>query len=134
MQGHRIVARFVDGRVLKGHTTNFSPTGGSFLLETEGAKLGTEPEVVELNLLKAVFFVRSFAGNPSYRDKKGFPGDRPYEGRRVEVTFADGEVMLGSTPNYDSSMRGFFVFPADPKSNTIKAFAISANVKKVRLL
>jgi len=134
MYGHKIVARFVDGRVLKGHTTNFSPMGGSFLLKVEGAKPDAEPEVVELNLLKAVFFVRSFAGNSSYRDKKGFPPDRPYEGRRVEVTFTDGEVILGSTPNYDSSMRGFFVFPADPNSNTIKAFAISANVKKVRLL
>ncbi|MFW6132691.1 MAG: DUF6982 domain-containing protein [Planctomycetota bacterium] len=131
VQEQKIVARFRDGRIAKGHTTNFSPEAAAFLLRPAD---GGPPERVPLDALKAVFFVRAFAGDPERKDKEYFVPGQPYQGRRVQVQFVDGEVMLGYTANYHPSMRGFFIFPADPDANTIKAYAVASNVRQVRLL
>lgn len=130
---HKIVARFRDGRTLKGTTVNFSPTSPSFNLAPANSPPGAQTKVVELCLLKAVFFVNDFDGNPT-RDKKAtFAPRQGYEGRTIKVEFADGEVMLGATPNYSPEMPGFFVFPADANANTIKVFVVTSGVKSVRL-
>jgi hypothetical protein len=84
--------------------------------------------------LKALFFVRDFTGNAQYAERKQYvEGEHP-QGRKMEVTFADGEIMVGSTLGYDPNRPGFFIFPADPKSNNIRVFAVSTSVKKVRQL
>lgn len=44
----------------------------------------------------------------------------------------DGEVLVSSTLGYDPKRQGFFIFPADPKSNNIRVYAVSSGVKKVR--
>ena len=73
--------------------------------------------------LKAVFFVRDFNGNPAYRERKVFDGAG--QGRRVEVTFADGEVIVGTTLNYRPDGQGFFLSPADPAANNTRIFVVA---------
>jgi hypothetical protein len=48
------------------------------------------------------------------------------------VTFVDREVIMGSTLNYQSDGDGFFVLPADPRSNNIRVFVVSGSVRHVR--
>jgi hypothetical protein len=56
-------------------------------------------------------------------------------GLKVEVTFVDGEVMVGSTLlGYDPKRLGNFITPADIQSNNIRVFVISSAVKSVRQL
>jgi hypothetical protein len=133
MAGHKIVVHFADGRVLKGTTANFTDTAPNFLLAPHGGA-GAQPAVVEMSLLKAMFFVRDFFGNPDHKDSKSFQSGQPYAGRRIEVTFRDGEILVGSAPTYSPDMQGFFVFPADPRSNTLKVFALTRAIKSVRWL
>ncbi len=130
---HKIVARYTDGRLVKGHTTSFSPGAPHFHM-TPGDDSTAGQVVVEISRLKAIFFVRDFAGNPGRRDHPGFIDGQPYQGHRIRVEFVDGEVMLGYTPCYDPSMQGFFVFPADPDTNTLKVYAVTRNVHDVQLL
>jgi len=52
--------------------------------------------------------------------KKYIEGEHP-QGKQVEVTFADGEIMVGSTLGYDPNRPGFFVFPADPNCNNLSS-------------
>jgi len=59
------------------------------------------------------------------------PGEK-VQGRLIEVTFKDGEVLVGSTTGYDPKRPGFFFFPIDPKSNNIKAYILSSAVRGVR--
>jgi hypothetical protein len=48
------------------------------------------------------------------------------------VKFVDGEVMVGSTSlSYDPKKKGFFIIPADPKSNNMRVFVVSSTVKSV---
>jgi hypothetical protein len=84
--------------------------------------------------LKAIFFVKDFTGKAEYDENKSFPeGQRP-TGRRVEVTFFDSEVLVGSTLGYDPSRPGFFVTPIDPQSNNMRVFVISGAVINFRYL
>jgi len=56
-------------------------------------------------------------------------------GLRLEVTFNDGEVIVGSALlGYNPKRQGFFIFPADPMSNNARVFVVSSAVKSVRQL
>jgi len=132
--GHaKVVVRYANGRVIKGFTQNFSPSKDRFHLFSVN-KLSREAIEVFLKELKAVFLVRDFAGNPKrIEQKKYVEGEKPL-GRKVEVTFMDGERIVGSTLSYDRSRSGFFIFPADPKSNNISVFIVPSAVRKIRQL
>ena len=84
--------------------------------------------------LKAVFFVRDFGGDPSYHERKQFAEGERTPGRRVQVAFKDGEVLVGTTLGYNPGRPGFFFIPVDPKSNNLKVFAVAAAVTNVRFL
>ena len=132
MEKVKIIARYLDGKMIKGFTQDFSPNKPAFHI----FPLDAPNESVEILLkeLKAIFFVRDFAGRPEYDERKHFtPEDRP-SGRIVEVTFIDGEVMVGATVAYDPKRPGFFIFPADPQGNNARVFALSKAVRTVRYL
>lgn len=132
----RLVAHYANGKVLKGYSYDFYPNKPHFHLLPPQPGFSFTDEAVEIRMkdLKAVFFVRNFEGDPSYNEQKEFAeGERP-SGRKVEVTFRDGEVLVGSTLGYDPRRRGFFFIPADPKSNNLKVFAVRDAVINVRVL
>jgi hypothetical protein len=133
MEPVKVVARYVNGKRVKGFSQDFFPNKDRFHVYPAAKPSGEAVEVL-VKELKAVFFVQDFAGNSLYNERKKYiEGDKP-AGRKVEVTFMDGEVLVGTTLGYDPSRPGFFLFPADPKSNNIRVFAVIPAVKKVRYL
>jgi hypothetical protein len=84
--------------------------------------------------LKAIFMVRDFIGDSLYKERKKYIEREKPSGKEVEVTFIDGEVLVGSTLGYNPKRQGFFIFPADPKSNNIRVYVVSSVVEKVRYL
>jgi hypothetical protein len=134
MGSSKIVARFADGRIKKGYTWDFSPNKRIFHIAIDNDGQHTEMEQLDLADLKAVYFVKTFAGTPGYVERKEFAdGDSP-KGPKVEVTFADGEILQGSVLRYKTQETGFFLFPVDPKSNNLAIFAVNAAVEKFRYL
>jgi hypothetical protein len=133
MEPIKVVARYINGKRVKGLSQDFFPNKDRFhVYPTEN--LQAEAVEVLLKELKAVFFVRDFVGNYQYNERKEYvPEDKP-SGRKIEVTFKDGEVLVGTTLGYDPNRPGFFLFPADPKSNNVRVFAVTTAVKKVRYL
>jgi hypothetical protein len=133
MEPVKVVARYVNGKRVKGFSQDFFPNKDRFRVYPAAKPSGEAVEVL-VKELKAVFFVQDFAGNSLYHERKKYlEGEKP-SGRKVEVTFMDGEVLVGTTLGYDPSRPGFFLFPVDPKSNNIRVFAVSTAVKKVRYL
>jgi len=129
----KVVVRYVDGRRVKGFSQDFFPNKDRFHVYPAAKPSGETVEVL-LKELKAIFFVKDFVGNAMHHERKEYiEGEKP-SGRKMEVTFKDGEVLVGTTLGYDPSRTGFFIFPADPKCNNIRVFAISTAVKKVRFL
>jgi len=131
MERRKVVLRYADGRVLKGTTLDFAPAKSSFHLFPVGNAPGGTGIEVRIGELKAVFFVRDFAGKPEYKERKEFADRRPL-GRKVEVTFADGETLVGYTVSYDPQRPGFVLFPADPDSNNLSAFVVFSSVRLIR--
>jgi len=133
MEPIKVVVRYANGKVIKGFTQDFFPNKDRFHLYPAAKPSGEATEVL-VKELKAIFFVQDFVGNRLYKERKKYiEGEQP-SGRKMEVTFVDDEVLVGSTLGYDPNRPGFFLFPADPKSNNIRVFAVSPAVKKVRYL
>ena len=133
MEALKVVARYVNGRIVKGLSQDFFPNKDRFHIYPAEKPSGETVEIL-VKELKAIFFVRDFTGDYQYDERKEYvQGDKP-SGRKIEVTFKDGEVLVGSTLGYDPSRPGFFFFPVDPKSNNIRVFAVTTAVKKVRYL
>ena len=126
----KIVVRYSDGRILKGFTQDFHGSKSQFSLWPAINAASHERVVVPLALLKAVFFVREFGGNPDHVEQKVF--DAAGHGRRIEVTLLDDEVLVGTTLNYRSDSTGFFMIPADPQANNQRVFVVSSAVRQVR--
>jgi hypothetical protein len=126
----KVVVRYADGQLLKGFTQDFHGSKSQFSLWPTITAAANERVVVPLARLKAVFFVREFAGNRDYVEQKVF--DTPSAGRRIEVTLLDDEVLVGTTLNYRTDSAGFFVFPADPGANNQRVFVVATAVRQVR--
>ena len=119
----KVILRMRDGQMKR--CTTFSHFSAAYtkikVLTTDG-----EVESVDLADLKAIFFVRDFAGNPDYRPLKEFVPDSPKAGLSVTVRFGDGEMLRGKVINLAEQCPGFFLFPADPNENNLKVFVVRA--------
>ena len=131
---NRVVARFLDGRTVKGTTMDFLPTKDVFHVVDASAPAGTAPVEIHTRQLKALFFVKDLAGNPQ-RDKQAPSGPpRPSVGRKIRVVYKDGEVLTGTTTGYQPGRPGFFIEPDDPDSNEERCYVLSAAAKEITLL
>jgi len=126
----KVVIRYADGRLVKGYTNDFFPNKPTLHVSAGPNDSGA---VILVKELKAVFFVKDFMGDPRHNESNTFDGRRP-SGRKVEVTFKDNEVLVGTTLGYDPSRLGFFLVPADPESNNIRVYAVNSAVKGIRYL
>lgn len=134
MEPVRVVIRYADGKFIKGFTDDFFPNKPSF--HVHPVELGRTDKGIEVTVsqLKAVFFVKDFAGDPAHRDQNDFAEGQLASGRKVEVTFTDGEVIVGTTMGYDPKRPGFFLIPADLQSNNLRVYVVSSAVKGFRFL
>jgi hypothetical protein len=119
MQLHnRVVARFADGHIVKGTTQDFAVTRDFF--HVVPAEPGAAAVRVNVPLLK------------DYNERKAF--DKLVPGRKLQVTFRDGEVLVGSSTAYDAARPGFFMTPADPKSNNDRIYVVMKAVRSVAFI
>jgi hypothetical protein len=129
----KVVVAYLDGRRPKGYTNDFSPVRDQFFLFPEGVdpKPGDRGTPVRVAELKAVFFVKDFAGDPVHTEATGAS---QLPGKKIEVIFPDGEKLIGSSVAYNLKNLGFFMQPADPAGNNERIFVINRNVKQVKVL
>jgi hypothetical protein len=125
----RLVVRYPDGRVLKGYNTKFAPAKGHVHVWMTPEGPDSSRVTVPLDHLKALFFVYDLAGDPSHVVRDGADATEP--GRRIAVTFLDGETLSGTTLNYSSKAVGFFVTPVESRGNNLQVFAIAKAVRHV---
>jgi hypothetical protein len=123
---NRIIVRYSDGRILKGTTADLFPNKAVFHLTD---KDGGDTREINIVHLKAVYFVKSFEGNPGYLEKDDI--ERTGLGRKIKVTFKDGETLIGYTQGYAPNRDIFIVFPCDPDSNNEKVFVVTKSTSAV---
>ena len=128
----KVVIAYLDGRRVRGHVLDFSPLKPSFRLFPEENPLQNRGDEVSLKDLKAVFFVREFSGDKSHQESNTI--DAASRGRKFEVVFRDHESLIGTTEAFNPQKLGFFLFPADTKSNNMRVFVVNQNVAKIKAL
>ena len=128
MQINKVVARFKNGAVRKGTTSDFFPNKDMFHLKSATG------EVLDINIeeLKAVCFVKNIEGNKERFDQ--YTDDVPGGGRKVQVKFIDGEMLIGYTQGYSPNRSGYFVVPADLENNNDRIYVITSATEKVTFL
>jgi hypothetical protein len=131
VQGRKVVARYTNGRLVKGYTFDFSPAQPRFHVFPRSAAGGAS-ELILMRDLKALFFVRDFAGDPARQDEKRFRQGAMPPGQPVEVTFRDGEVLLGTAETAVAEPPGFFMIPADAGSNNLRVFVLREATRSVQ--
>jgi hypothetical protein len=126
----KVVARFLDGRLLKGTTLDVDPKKPTCHVRPDGGK----PTPVELRDLKALFFVRSYDGNSAHDEQlEPEPDDIRARGSvLVSLRFDDGEEIVGMTFRYPPNQPFFFVVPVDPKSNNVRVLINAAAVTSMK--
>jgi len=127
---NRAVVAFLDGRRLKGYLFNFSPLRESFHLFPDDKVQKEGGTDVQMKDLKAVFFVKDFKGNPEWQETASVHPQQ--HGRKIEITFKDGETVTGTTEGYNPQKLGFFIFPGDARSNNLRVFVVNKNVRQVK--
>jgi Family of unknown function (DUF6982) len=131
MADAKVVARYLDGRLLKGYTYDFRPDRRAFHVFVD-RQASADPVPIVVAELKALFSVRDFAGNPRYTERKTVPPHSTRAGQATEVGFSDGEVLVGFVTPMPDDEQGFFLVPADPASNNLRVFVPRRAVQSLR--
>jgi len=128
MVTNKVVVQLKDKSVIKGKTNNFFPNKNSFHLEL----INGEKTEIQIEALKAIFFVKNFDGNKQHQDSYG---DKvPGGGRKIIVKFKDGETITGYTTGYSPDRLGFYMMPADLKGNNERIFVIKSATETIEML
>ena len=125
---NKVVARFRDGRTVKGYTFDFTPNKVLFhVIAPDDDKKVTE---VSASDLKAIFYVKTFDGD-SQRTKSHDFAMQKVTGLKLKVTFHDAEVLCGTTNGYSKARQGFFLTPVDKSSNNDRAYVLADSTLSV---
>jgi len=126
MTKSKVVVRLKDKTLLKGKISNFSQSFDSFEVEL----LNGDLQIVDIDNIKAIFFVKSFEGDKKHQYQ--YKDELLWEGDKLSLTFADGEKMVGYTQHLDFiSNRGLLITPADVNGNNNHVFASKSAINSM---
>jgi len=128
MEPNKVVVRLKDGSVEKGTTNDFFPNKPKFHLTTVEGFI----DEYDVEDLKALFFVKDYGGNKSH--EYTYDDTVNGGGRKIRVSFADGEVMDGHTQGYSPNRSGFFMIPTDLGGNNVKVFVVVSSTTEVKFI
>jgi hypothetical protein len=128
MEANKVVVKFKDKKMLKGTTSDFFPNKNQFHLEVPGG------ELLDINVedLKAIFFVKDFEGNKDRQ--KSYTDEITGTGRKMQVEFSDGESIVGFTLGYSPDRQGFYLTPADAGGNNLRIFVVKSATEKTAFI
>ena len=129
---HRVVVRYIDGQLLHGYSNDFYPDRPFIQFSPTLGCTASERMLIPIGRLKAVFFVKDLQGDSNRLDHQTF--DHRPRGRKIQITFRDGEVLTGSTLSYKPDGQGFFVIPASTRANNIRVYVVATAIKHLRFV
>lgn len=128
MQQNKVVIQLKNGTVRKGITNDFLPNKARFHFTC----MDGSTEAVDVDTLKALFFVKDIEGNRDY--KETYNDIIQGGGRKIRVEFADGEVIVGFVLGYSPDRQGFIMAPADSNGNNNRIFVVKSATRNVEFI
>jgi hypothetical protein len=114
---HRVIIHTVEGQVKRGTIRDLNLLDEVLLLEQQ---TGFAPERIPCKRVKAIFFMLPTGARQPQA-----------EGQKVRVTFNDGRQVAGFSRDFKSANPGFFMIPADNRTNTARIFVYRSSVQAV---
>jgi hypothetical protein len=114
---HRVIVHTAEGHVRRGVVRDLDLMDAVIPLELQA---GTPPERLSSSRLKAIFFMNARGATPAAPD-----------GDKVRVTFNDGRQLFGFSTDHRGSDPGFFLVPADNRTNTARIYVYRSSVQNV---
>ena len=128
-----VVVHYLGGRLAKGMAPDFNQNRDTFHLYADREQ--AEPTLVDIEKLKAVFFVKSLEGNPGYQDPIFTEEEiKCLTGMKLKIHFKDGELLYATTLGYSPARKGFFVYPIDKGCNNERVFVNSSATVSVEVV
>ncbi len=126
---NKVVTHNVTGELVKGVTNDFFPNKHFFHIKDNASG-----EVLEVDVshLKAIYFVKSFEGDPAHNERDDL--ERSGFGKKIRIHFNDGEALIGYTQGFSPNRSGFFVFPSDPNSNNDRVFIVNSATDEINFI
>jgi hypothetical protein len=112
---HRVIIHTHEGQVKRGTTRDPDVWGNAIALEQSG-----QSEQVPTEQIKAIFFMKAAGGSGSAAS-----------GQKIRVTLADGRQVLGFSTDFQSEAPGFFLVPADVRTNTSRIYLFRSAVEAI---
>jgi hypothetical protein len=112
-----VVVHTIEGQVRRGVLVDVDLDAPELALQPQA---GAPAESIATDKVKAIFFMLA-------------PGEQPPAavGKKVRVTFRDGRQVAGFSPDYSEDATGFFMIPADARTNTGRIWVYRAAVRQV---
>lgn len=129
MPANKIVVHDKNGNVIKGTTADFLPKKPLFHIAVGGIH-GEETKKIFVDHLKAIFFVKDFAGDKNHGGAKGLEA-LTASGKKIKAMFKDGEIISGYTHSFNMDQPGFFLVPVDAKSNNELIFIVFSSLSRL---
>jgi len=128
---HQVVARYIDGTVLKGTSHDVAPGKPVCHIKNEDGM-----HRVDFKDLKALFFVKDLAGDPERHDSQEPIEDdiRRRGSRLMEIVFEDQERLVVLCNAFPPRGDRFFVLPVDLASNNDRILVNRAAVADMQLV
>lgn len=117
VQGERrVVIHLLDGQVKRGVLRDVDLMASHIPLDSSTGTLDNIP----LDRIKAIFFMVA-------------PGSQKpvLQGQRIRLTFQDGREVIGFSTDYKTSDAGFFVTPADARTNTERIYVLRWSISSI---
>jgi hypothetical protein len=112
-----VVVHTVEGQVKRGQLAD--PDLAAAELALLGSP-GAPPEQLPADRVRAIFFMLGASESPPAPS-----------GLKVRVTFRDGRQVAGFSADYDPQSFGFFMVPADTRTNTARIWVYRKAVRQV---
>ena len=113
---HRVILHTIEGQVKRGAIRDTNLTDETVGLEAQPGAM----EKIPRPRIKAIFFMLP-AGQKAPTPK----------GDKLRVTFKDGRQLAGFSSDHKAAGIGFFVVPADNRTNTERIFIYRSSVEKI---
>ncbi len=109
---HRVILHTHEGQVMRGVIRDADLWANTIAIEQSG-----QSEEVSTERIKAIFFMKAPGGS-----------EPPASGQKIRVTLADGRQVLGFSTDFRSEAPGFFLVPADLRTNTSRIYLFRSAV------
>jgi hypothetical protein len=114
---HRVIIHTVEGQVKRGVIRDVDLLDESIALEQQ---TGFTPERIPGKRMKAIFFMLPAGARQPQA-----------EGQKIRVTFNDGRQVAGFSRDFKDGGQGFFLIPADNRTNTARIFVYRSSIQAV---